>query len=100
MTPPRFGGGLDYRFGPWSGDFEVMRVVKQADNAARETATDGYTQVDLGVGYTFGTQPADLTLALRGTNLLDEEERRHTPFLKDIAPLPGRSFLLALRASF
>ncbi|MGH8487692.1 MAG: TonB-dependent receptor domain-containing protein, partial [Gammaproteobacteria bacterium] len=78
ITPPRFGGELDYRLGAWSGDFEVMRVAKQTDNAALETATDGYTQVDLGVGYTFGTKPADLTLTLRGTKLLDEEERRHT----------------------
>ena len=100
ITPPRFGGGLDYRFGAWSGDFEVMRVAKQSDNASLETETDGYTQVDLGVGYTFGTKPGDLTLALRGTNLLDEEERRHTSFLKNIAPLPGRSVMLALRASF
>ncbi|MGH8659715.1 MAG: TonB-dependent receptor [Gammaproteobacteria bacterium] len=100
ITPPRFGGGLDYRLGPWSGDFEVIRVAKQTDNASLETETDGYTQIDLGVGYTFGTTPADLTLTLRGTNLLDEEERRHTSFLKDIAPLPGRSVLLTVRASF
>ena len=100
ITPPRFGGGLDYRLGAWTGDFEVMRVAKQTDHASLETETDGYTQVDLGVGYTFGTKPADLTLALRGTNLLDEEERRHTSFLKDIAPLPGRSVLITLRASF
>ncbi|MGH8582646.1 MAG: hypothetical protein ACREWG_07610, partial [Gammaproteobacteria bacterium] len=74
---------------PWSGDFEVMRVAKQTDNASLETETDGYTQVDLGVGYTFGTKPADLTLTLRGTNLLDEEGRRHTSFLKDLAPSPA-----------
>ncbi len=100
ITPPRFGAGFDYRFGAWSGDFEVMRVAKQTDNAPLETETDGYTQVDLGISYTFGTEPPDLTLALRGTNLLDEEERRNNSFLKDIAPLPGRSVLITLRASF
>ncbi|MGQ0591709.1 MAG: TonB-dependent receptor [Gammaproteobacteria bacterium] len=100
ITPPRFGGGLDYRFEAWTADFEVMRIAKQTDNASLETETDGYMQVDLGVSYTFGTRPADLILALRGTNLLNEEERRHTSFLKDIAPLPGRSVLLTLRASF
>jgi iron complex outermembrane recepter protein len=100
ITPPRFGGSLDYRLGAFGGDFEIIRVAKQTDNAALETETDGYTQIDLGVSYTFGTKPADLTLALRGTNLLDEEERRHTSFLKDRAPLPGRSVLFTLRASF
>ncbi len=100
ITPPRFGGGLDYRFGYWSGDFEIMRVAEQTDNAPLETETGGYTQIDLGIGYRFGTKPADITVALRGRNLLDQEERRHTSFLKDIAPLPGRGVMLTLSTSF
>jgi len=52
------------------------------------------------VSYTLGTKPADFILSLRGTNLLDEEARRHTSFLKDVAPLPGRSATLTLRATF
>ncbi|MGH6634766.1 MAG: TonB-dependent receptor [Gammaproteobacteria bacterium] len=100
ITPLRFGGSLDYRLGAWRGDFEIMRVADQEDNAPFETETDGYTLVELGVSYTLGTKPADLILALRGTNLLDEEARRHTSFLKDIAPLPGRSATLTLRATF
>ncbi len=100
ITPPRFGGGLDYRLGAWRGDFEVMRVADQADNAPLETETDGYTTVEAGVSYAFGTRPADLTLSLRGTNLLDEEARRHTSFLKEVAPLPGRSVMLTIQASF
>ena len=100
ITPLRFGGSLDYRLGAWQGDFEVMQVADQKDNAALETETDGYTMVEAGVSYAFGTRPADLTLSLRGTNLLDEEARRHTSFLKDVAPLSGRSVMLTLRTSF
>jgi iron complex outermembrane receptor protein len=37
---------------------------------------------------------------LRGSNLLDEELRRHVSPLKDYAPLPGVSFLLGVRAGF
>ncbi len=100
ITAPRFGGGIEYRLGAWRGDFEIMRVSDQEDNAPLETETDGYTLVDLGVSYTLGTKPADFILSLRGTNLLDEEARRHTSFLKDVAPLPGRSATLTLRATF
>jgi iron complex outermembrane receptor protein len=37
---------------------------------------------------------------LRGSNLLDEDARQHASPLKDIAPLPGRSFHLGARAEF
>ena len=41
-----------------------------------------------------------LTVFLQGTNLLDEEIRLHTSFLKEVAPLMGRSFTLGVRAEF
>ena len=37
---------------------------------------------------------------LDGTNLLDEEARAHTSFLKDVAPLPGRGFAFGVRTFF
>ena len=39
-------------------------------------------------------------LFLDGTNLLDEEARAHTSFLKDVAPLPGRGFAFGVRTFF
>ncbi len=100
ITPPRFGGSLDYENGPWRSSFEVQRVENQNQTAPLETPTDGYTLVDLGVGYTLKSKPADLNIAVRGTNLLNEDIRRHTSFIKDIAPLPGRSVSLSLQLNF
>lgn len=37
---------------------------------------------------------------VRGTNLLDEELRRHASPLKEYVPLPGRSLMVGLRADF
>ena len=37
---------------------------------------------------------------LRGSNLLDEEARRHASPLKDYAPLTGRSIAAGLRLEF
>jgi iron complex outermembrane receptor protein len=42
----------------------------------------------------------ELTLYLKGQNLTDETARVHTSFLKDVAPLPGRSLALGLRGRF
>ena len=35
-----------------------------------------------------------------GSNLLDEEARPHTSFLKELAPLPGRGIEFGVRAFF
>jgi iron complex outermembrane receptor protein len=37
---------------------------------------------------------------VRGTNLLDEDLRRHASPLKEYVPLPGRSLMVGLRADF
>jgi len=36
----------------------------------------------------------------RANNLLDEEIREHASFLKDIAPMGGRSLMIGLRGEF
>jgi iron complex outermembrane receptor protein len=77
-----------------------MRVNRQDSTSALETATPGYDSLDIHAGYTFEFSGAELTAFARGTNLFDEEMRRHTSFLKDQAPLPGRSALVGLRGTF
>jgi iron complex outermembrane receptor protein len=41
-----------------------------------------------------------LNFFLQGKNLLDEEMRVHTSFLKDFAPLAGRALVAGLRGNF
>jgi iron complex outermembrane receptor protein len=43
---------------------------------------------------------AGLSVFLRGSNLLDEEARRHVSPLKDYAPLAGRAISGGLRLEF
>lgn len=100
MTPLRFGGGLDYRLAKWRADVDIRRVEKQDETAPLETDTAGYTLVNLGVGYALGTQQGEYLISLRGSNLLDEDSRYHTSFLKEVAPQPGRSFMVSLQANF
>ncbi|HEY7840385.1 MAG TPA: TonB-dependent receptor [Gammaproteobacteria bacterium] len=100
ITPWRFGAGLDYARGPWSATLDYMRVNRQDSTSPLEAATPGYDSLDVYAGYTFAFSGAELTAFVRGTNLFDEEMRRHTSFLKDHAPLPGRSALFGLRGTF
>jgi iron complex outermembrane receptor protein len=100
ITPWRVGASLEYRRGPWSGTLDYMRVNRQDSTAPLETSTHGYDSLEFYAGYAFEFEGAELTLFARGTNLFDEEIRRHTSFIKDQAPLPGRSGVFGVRASF
>jgi iron complex outermembrane receptor protein len=88
----------------WKGDrldgrLEVRQVGDQDRVAAYELPTDGYTMVNAQIGFKpFADR--DLTLFLEGRNLGDVEAREHTSFLKDIAPLPGRSLRVGLTWDF
>ena len=66
--------------------------------AANELPTESYTMINAEASIRFGN---DQILAyVRGTNLSDEDARRHTSPLKDLVPLPGRSLHLGLRWDF
>jgi iron complex outermembrane receptor protein len=92
--------GLAWTTGPWSAGTDWQLVAKQSNNAPGETDTDGYTLLSAYVGYRLVYGRVAYDLFARGSNLTDEEARVSTSFLKDIAPLPGRSVTFGLRASF
>jgi iron complex outermembrane receptor protein len=56
--------------------------------------------VRVSLGYRFFQGRVVHDVLLRGTNLLNETARNHLSFLKDVAPLPGRSFGLTYRLTF
>ena len=62
--------------------------------------TPGYTRVDAELAWRIGERRPGLVVFLQGTNLLDRDLRVHTSYLKDVAPLMGRSFLVGLRGEY
>lgn len=101
ITPWRVGLGLDYHRGPMEVYFDVDHTGRQTKLAQLETSTDHYTDLTLGLNYNIiSKKQLDLSLFLRGTNLLDEEIRQHTSFVKDIAPSQGRSYSAGFRLRF
>ncbi|MDT8363363.1 MAG: TonB-dependent receptor [Nitrosomonas sp.] len=100
MTPLRFGGALNYGWGRWRSILDVMHVHKQNRVSSLETETGAYTMLNIQVEYAVDWGSANYSLFARGMNLLNEEARRHTSFLKDRAPLPARSAMVGLRVNF
>lgn len=96
ITPARFGAGLHGHRGPWSASVDLTRVQKQDRIASLETETDGYSLLGIDADYTIPTPAGEVMLFLRGRNLLDEEARRHTSFIKDSVPLPGASVVAGI----
>lgn len=65
-----------------------------------ERRTAGYTMLNLEASWRQPVGATELSVFLRGSNLLDEEARRHVSPLKDYAPLAGRAISGGLRLEF
>ncbi|MEH6493074.1 TonB-dependent receptor [Halopseudomonas sp.] len=82
------------------GFVETSRILRQDDTADYEMATDSYTLLSAGLGWRGLLGDSDYLLYLRGNNLLNEEARQHTSFIKDEVLLPGRNLTVGARFSF
>lgn len=100
LPPLRYGIELHYEQGPFHIGAETYRHARQDRIAANERETAGYTLLDLDVSYRLEVGANTFLMFLRGSNLLDEDARRHPSPLKEIAPLPGRSLHAGIRGEF
>lgn len=96
----RFGGSLGFDYLDFSANLKAIKVASQDKLAEEEFATEGYTLVNIDIGYNLYFDNADVLLFLKGQNLLDEEIRDHASFLKDRAPRAGRSVSAGFRITF
>ncbi|MEE4383905.1 MAG: TonB-dependent receptor [Pseudomonadales bacterium] len=96
----RLGLGLEFVRGNLAGELGWTRWFDQDDVPVGALPTDGFDMVTAYLGYHLDFEASHLELFLRADNLLDEEARLATSFLKDQAPLPGRGFQGGLRFSF
>jgi iron complex outermembrane receptor protein len=92
--------GLAWTNGAWNAGVDWQLIAEQTRTAPGETDTDGYTLLSAYLGYRLVRGPVVYDLFMRGANLTDEDARMHTSFLKEIAPLPGRSVTFGVRANF
>ena len=97
LPPWRYGIELHHESGPLHIGVEAYRYDDQDKVAPNERVTAGYTMLDADLSYRVPLGRTSLLVFLRASNLLDEDARRHTSPLKELAPLPGRSATVGVR---
>ena len=78
---------------------EIDHATKQKKIADNELPTESYTLLNAFLTWKVPTEQ-DVKLKLSVLNLLNEEARQHTSFLKDVVPLPGRNIRMSMSAKF
>jgi iron complex outermembrane receptor protein len=95
IPPHRAGAGIYYRDINWFARVGVLHAFDQTRIGNEETPTDGYTLLNADLAYTFklsqGSVVPEMTVGLKGENLLDDDVRNHVSFLKDEVLQPGRT---------
>lgn len=100
IPPQRHGVALTFMRDAWFGRLGWTRHDSQSRVAPGELPTPGYDMLDFDLDYSIYSDFGTWSLFLRGTNLLDEDARRHASFLKDRVPLAGRSVRVGARLVF
>jgi iron complex outermembrane receptor protein len=94
IPPVRIGGGVYYRDAAWLARINTLHAFEQDKIALEETATSGYTLLNAELSYTMKLAPdglvtPEMTIGLKGENLLDDDVRNHVSFKKDEVLEPG-----------
>ncbi|MEC8614682.1 MAG: TonB-dependent receptor [Verrucomicrobiota bacterium] len=101
IPPFRLGGKAELEYGNWNAGVLLRRSYNQNDTAPDDLGTDGFTELETDLSYSYDLGNGMLVTAFaRANNLLDEEIRHHTSFIKDKAPRPGRNFTIGARVEF
>ena len=100
LPEARAGVGLLWASAAWTFGVDYLHAFPQRQVAAHETNSDGYRLLGANVSRALKFGAVEAEAFLRATNLADREARPHTSFLKDLAPLPGRSVTAGVRFSF
>ena len=101
LAPWRAGAELRWEGNQWRAGLGAIRYARQDRVAEHEDESAGYTLVNANLAWHVDMAGGNaLELFVDGNNLLDEEARPHTSFLKDLAPLPGRNIAAGVRLFF
>jgi len=101
MPPLRYGFQLDYAKEEWSANVRLTRAEPQELAGENESDTPGYVLLNVGAQYQVKAfEQAHVTVFARGNNLLNENIRLSTSYLRNFAPEPGRGALVGLRISY
>ena len=79
---------------------ELDYAAEQNKTETFEIPTDDFALVNLFATWRAPAGTQDVRLSLSVLNLLDDDARQHTSFLKDTVPLPGRNVRFSIASTF
>lgn len=102
LAPPkRVGLGVDWDHRGLAANLLWIHAYKQDNIAPLETPTPSYDLLNAELSYTVSTSDQlEFQVYLQGQNLIDEDIRNSTSYLKDFAPQIGRNYIFGVRAYF
>ena len=97
----RYGARFEYHDERLLVGLEATRYDDQDEVAPFETETPGYLMLNADLRWRLvGVAAMELEMFVNASNLGDEDARKHTSFVKDSAPLPGRNYAVGIRSRF
>jgi iron complex outermembrane receptor protein len=101
MPPLRFGFQLDHIKGDWNTNLRLTRGEVQTHAGDNDTPTAGYMLLSLGTQYQIlDLHGVDVMVFSKANNLLNENIRNSTSYLRNFAPEPGRGAEIGFRVSY
>ncbi|CAA0108639.1 putative TonB-dependent receptor [Halioglobus japonicus] len=101
QPPKRVAFGVDWDLYNWAANVVWIHAYDQDNVAPLETRTPGYDLLNAEVIFTGpSVSQIDWQVYLKGQNLLDEDIRNSTSYLKDQAPQIGLNVVFGVRAYF
>lgn len=101
MPPLRYGLQVDYNKDKLSSYLRFTRADDQPHAGDFETATAGYFLLNVGAHYQIKAyQDAKLMIFAKGNNLLNQNIRNSTSYLRNFAPEAGRGAEVGFRVTY
>lgn len=101
MAPARAGVDLKWSADVWRASVGAAHYFEQDRIAAFETPTDSFALVNAHLSYTLDSgDTTSWEFFADGNNLTNQTARLSTSYIKDKAPLPGRTIAFGVRAFF
>jgi iron complex outermembrane recepter protein len=94
MPPHRLGGGVYYRDIHWLARVNLLHAFRQDEFATFDTPTPGYNMLNAELSYTTKLDRQarlvpEVTVGIRGENLLNDDVRNSVSYKKDEVLQPG-----------
>ncbi len=101
IPPLRWGFQVDHALGNWNSNLRLTRAEEQNSPGDNEADTPSYVLLNVTTHYHMDNiKGMDVLAYAKGNNLLDDEIRNSTSFLRNFSPEPGIGAEVGIRVNY